>query len=358
MKAGAVVIIFSLFLAACSQSPDAASAATAANWVEETQKLDPIAVEAVSVRWDSLVGDITASGLIRGAHEVTVVTQTQGVIEDVSFTLGDAVEQGDVLVSFDDTIERLSVDEAREALASAELDVATAERLVATGNASQLQLTRARSALAGARARLAQAQKTLEDRTMEAPISGFVASVENSIQTGNSVGRGLPVARIIDIAELEVVLSIGEREIPYLQPGADAFIRFSAAGDREVTGTVHAIGAGSDPATGSFAVIVRWTNDLGSAARAGMSATVRIPPVGSPWAITVPANAVQRVGEEYYLFVAEEGVALRREVRVGNLAGNRLVVSSGLAEGEEVIVSAISSLSDQTPVAATLPAGR
>ncbi len=359
MKAGAAVIVLSLFLVGCSRSPDATSAATADEWVEAAQNLDPIAVEVVTVQWNRLIGDITASGLIRGAHEVTVVTQTQGVIQDVSFTLGDAVEEGDVLVSFDDTIERLLVDEAREALASAELDVATAERLVAAGNASQLQLTKARSALAGSRARFAQAERALEDRTVEAPISGFVASVDNSIQSGNSVGHGVQVARIIDTEELEVVLSIGEREIPYLQPGADAFIRFSAAGDREISGTVHAIAAGSDPATGSFPVVVRWTNTLGGAARAGMSATVRIPPVGSPWALTVPANAVRTDGDETYLFVAEGGVAVRKAVRIGDQTGNRVVLNAGLVEGEQVIISAVSSLGDQTPVSATaLATGR
>lgn len=356
-KTLAAVIVLSLLITSCSRSPDAASAASAQEWVEAARELDPIAVEVVAVQRDRLVGDIAANGLIRGAHEVTVVTETQGIIQEVYFKLGDAVAEGDVLVSFDKTIESFSVDEAREALTSAELDAVSAERLVATGNASQLQLANARSLLAGSRARLALAEKALEDRTVVAPISGFVASTDNSIQRGNAVGRGVPVARIIDTDELEVVLSLAERDIPYLQPDARAFIRFSAAGDREVAGVVHAIAAGSDPATGSFAVVVRWTNSLGSAARAGMLATVRIPPVGSPSAITVPANALRTVGDESYLFVAVEGVAVRRAVSVGEQAGDRVVVNSGVAEGEQVIVSAISSLRDQTPVSATVIGG-
>jgi multidrug efflux pump subunit AcrA (membrane-fusion protein) len=68
---------------------------------------------------------------------------------------------------------------------------------------------------------------------------------------------------------------------------------------------------------------------------------------------------VRRTGEESYLFVAEEGVAVRRVVTLGDQSGDRIVVNSGLVEGEQVIVSAIASLSDQTPVSATvLAAGR
>jgi multidrug efflux pump subunit AcrA (membrane-fusion protein) len=68
---------------------------------------------------------------------------------------------------------------------------------------------------------------------------------------------------------------------------------------------------------------------------------------------------VRNVDDETYLFVAKEGVAVRRVVSTGGQAGDRIVVSSGLSEGEQVIVSAISSLSDQTPVTPTvLAAGR
>jgi multidrug efflux pump subunit AcrA (membrane-fusion protein) len=47
-------------------------------------------------------------------------------------------------------------------------------------------------------------------------------------------------------------------------------------------------------------------------------------------------------------------MAIRRDVTVGDQVGDRVVVRSGLVEGEQVIVSAIASLSDQSPVVATV----
>lgn len=342
-------------LVGCSDSPDAASEATAEDAVARADAMGPVAVEAVELSWQRLVGDIAASGLIRGAHEVTVVSETQGIIENVGFDLGGRVEEGELLVELDDSIQALAVDEARAAVVSAELDLQATERLVNSGNASQIQLSRARTTLAGARARLAQAEKSQNDRTIEAPISGVVASMDDTIQAGNSISPGTPVARIIDTTELEVMLSIGEGEIQYVAEGEDAYVSFPAAGSREIPGVVHAIAAGSDPATGSFPVVVRWENTIGEQARAGLSASVRIPPTNAPWAITVPANAIQREGEERYLFVVSpDEFARRRVVQTGSRTGDRVVVRSGLEAGERVIVSGIGSITDGTRVAATL----
>jgi membrane fusion protein (multidrug efflux system) len=348
------VVALTIGLAACGDTPDAATTASEDEWLARAAEPVPVAVEAVEVGWSRLVDDVTASGLVRGSHEVTLVTETQGVIERVDFTLGDAVEAGDVLVTFDDTIETLAVEEARQTVASAELDAATADRLLETGNGSQVQVTRARSALAGARARLAQAEKALADRTIEAPISGVIATVDASIQRGNSVGRGVPVARIIDTSELEAVLSIGEREIQYVAKDAPAFVRFMASGGGEIAATVHAIGAGSDPATGSFPVVVRWQNELGEQAKAGLSVRVRIPPSNAPWGITVPANAVRSAGDEAWVFVDADGVADERAVVLGDRTGDRIVVRSGIAAGETVIVSGLGQLADGTLVESTI----
>ncbi len=50
------------------------------------------------------------------------------------------------------------------------------------------------------------------------------------------------------------------------------------------------------------------------------------------------------------VFVVEGGVARRREVRLGEAVGNRVVVLEGLRPGEQVITSGASALHDGDPV--------
>lgn len=347
-----LLVVIALFLAGCSESPDAASEATADIAMDSTAALGPLAVEGVEAELTTLLDDIVASGLIRGEREINLVSETQGIIERVGYELGDRVSAGQVLVSLDNTIQQFAVEEARQAVQSAELDVASTERLANSGNASQSALGRARSALAGARARLAQAEKALADRTLVAPFEGFVASKDLSIEEGNFLNVGVPVARIVAMDRLEVRLSVGERQVRYIAAGSPAFVSYLGDGADELEARVAAVAAGSDPQTGSFPVIVRWDNPDTMMARAGMSVTVRIPPVGAEQQVVVPANAVITRGAETSVFVARpDGTAERRIVTTGERRGDRQAIRSGVDPGEVVIVSGLRSLANGDAVA-------
>ena len=51
-----------------------------------------------------------------------------------------------------------------------------------------------------------------------------------------------------------------------------------------------------------------------------------------------------------YVYVVKDGVAERRVVEVGRQVGNRVEILSGVADGEQVAVTALSKIKDGTPV--------
>ncbi len=341
------IALFVAVFAGCERSVDAATEASAPWVMERVASLPPLPVEVVTAERGRLVADIVASGLVSASREVSLVAETQGVVQTATFELGEPVEAGQVLITFDPRIQELTAEEARQAVSSADLTVVTTERLVTAGNASAAQLTQARGALAGARARLAQAEKALADRTIRSPFSGLVAAKSPSVEPGNFVNAGIVVARIIDASRMEVRLSVGEREIPYLRVGGAAFVSVPAAGETEIQGEIAAIAAGSDPQTGSFPVIVRWEQPPDTPVRAGLSARVRIPPVGAAERLVVPAGAVVARGNERILFVATaDGIAESRAITVGERQGERVALLSGVEAGEQVIVSGLRTLTN------------
>lgn len=351
----AVLAVLVIVLASCNRSPDAATEASAPWVMERVAALPPLPVEVVTVEQDRLVADVVASGMVAASREVSLVAETQGVVQTAAFELGEPVRAGQVLVTFDATIQELTVEEARQAVAGAEVNVATTERLVASGSASQAQLTQARGTLAGAQARLAQAAKALADRTLIAPFDGLVAARSPMVEPGNFVSTGIVVARIIDPNRMEVRLTVGEREIRYLRVGGAAFVNVPAAGESEIRGEIAAIAAGSDPQTGSFPVVVRWQQPANTLVRAGLSARVRIPPAGAPARLVVPAGAVIIRGDERSLFVASpDGIAERRIVAVGERQGERVAILSGVEAGDQVIVSGLRTVNHGDPVAPTV----
>ncbi|MFW5693776.1 MAG: efflux RND transporter periplasmic adaptor subunit [Alkalispirochaeta sp.] len=345
----AVVVL----IAACGGDSDGRSAATG-DWAQEDAEAEPaLAVEALEVTRGTLLQAVRASGTVRGAREVSVVSEVEGRIQESLVRLGESVEAGEVLLRVDSTVAELNVAESRGALESAELDRAATERRFDNGSASQAEVTRARSAANGAEARYETALKTLEDHTLRAPIGGFVAQRSQNLSAGNYLNRGTTVARVVDLQRLELEVSVGERELQYLRPGLTAEVTIPACGDRSISAEIEAIAAGADSRTGSFAVVLGWDNSC-DRVRSGVTASVVIRPSEEDADVVIPSSAIRTDGGEDYVYVAVDGVAERRVIEPGGRLGDRVSVSSGLAVGEVIVTSALSSMSDGMAVEPTI----
>ena len=70
--------------------------------------------------------------------------------------------------------------------------------------------------------------------------------------------------------------------------------------------------------------------------------------------LVVPLVAVNRIGGQYFVFVAENGeqgtVARQRPVSLGEVVGEDYLVRGGLKPGERVIVSNLQKIGDGSPV--------
>jgi RND family efflux transporter MFP subunit len=72
--------------------------------------------------------------------------------------------------------------------------------------------------------------------------------------------------------------------------------------------------------------------------------------------LTVPVTAVLRINGQFFAFVVEKGesgqVAKQKPVQLGDIIGNDYIVKSGLAPGEQLIVSGLQKIRDGAPVQA------
>ncbi|MGD9938709.1 MAG: efflux RND transporter periplasmic adaptor subunit [Clostridia bacterium] len=346
-----VSLLAFVVLASCGK-PDGVAGATV--W-EGEQSEDTIAVEALTVSRGALVDDVRASGVVAGVREAYTVSETQGLVKAVSFNLGDKVAEGQELLRVEDRIAVLDMDRAREQYEAARLELDATEKLAASGRSSPADLTRARGNASGAKAQYETALKAYNDTRLRAPISGVIASKDEVATVGATIAPGVRVARIVDTSSFRVTVGVGEREVGLIEPGATARVYVpSALGEEFVEGTVAAIAAGSDPATGSFPVVIAFRNGFGGRIKSGMAATVSIKARETSPAVVVPSAAIVRRGTSSAVFVDDNGKVAVREVVAGRRSGVRVELLSGLAEGEKLIVTALTRLRAGTPVAATI----
>jgi membrane fusion protein (multidrug efflux system) len=344
----AAAIITSVFFISCSEGADESSSAS----YEPDGELRTLAVEGMAVTRSLLVNEIRGAGVAEGIREAWVVSETDGLIRDVNFSLGDRVSDGALLVKADDNLAVRNRDLASQQYETAYLEYQAAERSRESGSISQLQYSQVTDRLLAADAARAAALDNYENTVLRAPFAGAIASKDRSVGIGNYLARGIRVARIVDDSEFRTEISVGEGQVLLIQDGSDAGV----TGNDGVTrsGTVAAVSAGSDGSTGSYSVVIEWIPDESDRLKSGMSVDVTIPIDGDGAHVIIPASAMRVRNGEKYVFVEKDGFAEAREITTGSRLGDRVEVLRGLDEGQTVLTSGMASLTPGIPVTVTL----
>jgi RND family efflux transporter MFP subunit len=298
------------------------------------------AIPSVKASWWKT---IQVSGTIRGVREATITSETQGRITQDNVVLGQVIDQDTVLVAVDSEIAEISLNQMQSQYANAQLDFQSAQTLFSSGSISRAELNRSQANLNGAKAAYQRALKAFQDTRITAPFSGYISTKDPAIGVGNFLSPGRPVARVVDLSTLKMILSVGESDVSFLNPGYPAQIVIPSI-EKTYEGTVTEVAAGADPSTGSFQFNVEFENPETNGIRSGLSATAIIQVNGQSQQLILPSFALIGRGEITFVYRYEDGRAVRTPVRVISKRANRMIVESDLGPGDVVITSGLTAL--------------
>jgi RND family efflux transporter MFP subunit len=258
-----------------------------------------------------------AVGTVRSRRRVAVAAQVTARVLSVGAQVGDHVTAGQPLVTLDDAdfaarytqakaqYDRVKGFLARQAATTEQLEAATAEYL--------------------------QAKAALEHTRIAAPIDGVVA--ERHAEPGDLASPGRPLLVVLDPAQLRLEAEVREGLIGRVVAGERVEVALPSAATT-VQGTVAEVLPSADPQSRTFEVRVNFEPPPG--VYPGMFGRLRLP-IGEREAVSVPAQAVERVGQLETVLVERDGRWVRSLVTTGApLGGDRVEVLSGLAGGETV----------------------
>ena len=199
---------------------------------------------------------------------------------------------------------------------------------------------------------------TFEDDTLdpiEATFSGEITAL--NVEEDGNVSMGTEVVTVTDYDHLEMVVNVDELDISKVKVGQEASISVSALEDKEFTGKVTSVAkeANSDnTSVAKYAVTVKISKPSGLLV--GMTAEATITTSTAKDVITVPIEAVQKEDDEYYVLVAsgtttnEDGTteteSTKQTVEVGLENTEVAEIKSGLEEGTTVVLPTFESSSD------------
>lgn len=311
-------------------------------------------------RLEEAPGGDMASGTVEADDRVRLLAQNAGVLRAPDLHEGQAVRRGQILATIDPRQTDATVRRARAALEAALSEQQNADADVArdaplaqsgalAGDAYRKELLRAKAAAAGAeqaRAALAAAAASGSDNSIESPIDGVV--VARHLRDGELAMPGAPVATVESSRRLVFRFAAPLASLQAFKPGSVAPVWLDRPESGPVEGRVRAVVPSADPATRRYTVEVALPHD--GVTTAGMFGRVRLPstgPGGDGRMVTAPAAAVvERGGLSGVFVVGPDRRATFRWVRLGERAGDRVGVLSGLGAGETIVARADARLRD------------
>jgi len=270
-----------------------------------------------------------------------------GRITAIHVKTGDRVKAGDPLITFSSP--DAAAARAQLATALAEHDAAVQETarqdtMVASGVGVDSERVATRARLAQTQAELARAQATAamlgggggSTVVLRAPIDGTVTARRTSVGAVAQPG-GDPLIELGDPSSLWIVADVFERDLAQVHDGAAVDVELPTRA-APVRGHVVSVGSALTGALRTAPVYIAFDAEA-DGVRAGMFARAAIKaPAGR--SIAVPSDAVLIEDGKTYVVYVRTGADLfvARKVQIGRSIDGKVEVSSGLVEGEDVVV--------------------
>lgn len=204
----------------------------------------------------------------------TLAAEIGAKVERIPVREGERFKKGQILVSFDCSIQRAQVAEAKAALTATEKTVAVNARLLELQTIGKLESDVAQAERDKARAKLDASAAVLGKCQVPAPFDGRVA--EQKVRAQQFVQPGQALLDIIDDSELELDFVVPSKWLVWLKPGHAFKVEIDETARTYPVKLVR-VGARIDPVSQS----VRVTGTIGGSfpeLAAGMSGKVLLAP--------------------------------------------------------------------------------
>ena len=348
----------------------------------EEQTAAGTAVEVAEVTKGAMSTEYSVNGKVVADNEVQVFPMLAGQVLTLSVSEGDKVAKGQTLMNVDTssvtstmsslresynatkTATEKAIENAQIGVEQAQLAVENTEALLEAGAAAEQDLTKAKQGLAQAQAgvqqaraqqaaSLAQIQASMDQinkqasyGTVTAPCAGTVTAV-NVVQ-GGMASSAQPAVVIAEDSRVKINASVSEDVFAGLHTGDSAGVQISvevksakivslpAAANQQTNlyDVSVSVPSGTEPAIGAFATVIFYTDRRENT-------------------LSVPTDCVLTGNDnERYLFTVDESgtTAARVTVETGLVGKTNTEITSGLNEGDRVVVKGQSYLSDGSAV--------
>lgn len=296
----------------------------------------PLKVTVQRISQSNIGEQLSYSGTIQADNIVQLGFAVPGRVAEIAVQEGQHVTKGQLLASIETTEYKNAFTINSAGLEQAQDNFKRANELHLKGSLTDKDYITAKIALSQAQANNNMAEKRLSDSYLKAPFSGIVTA--KLIERGASALPSAPAFTLIKTDFVYAQASISETDISKLSIGSTAAVIIAAIQDT-LNGTISIINPQADLQSKTYSVKIKIANSK-SRLMPGMISEIKIATEKKIGAITIPLEAVVRDADDttYVFVVNSDNRAVKKRITVGGLSDSAVIVTSGLQDGESIII--------------------
>jgi membrane fusion protein (multidrug efflux system) len=288
---------------------------------------------------------IDLQGNVEAENNSYVSPRAPGVAKAVNVKKGDRVRKGQLLVKLDDAVPRTQVANAQIQVDHAKDLYQRRKNLWDEKIGTEVDLINAKNQVDQAESQLKVAQEQLDYTNVYADIDGVVEDI--SLKVGETFAAGTQQLHIVNTQNLKVTVQVPEIYQERVKVGTPVKIELPGLNNKEITGVVRITGKTINGESRSFTVEIKLPGN--SDIRANQVAIVRLQDYNVAKTLAIPVNTLQTDDKGKYVMVASKDrnnnlLAHKRPITIGQSYGDKVEVTGGLQEGDQLITDGFQGL--------------
>ena len=311
----------------------------------------PETVTSAIVKEEDWAPMLSAVGSVNAVQGAVVSTELGGMVSEIGFQNGTLAKKGDLLVKLDASQEEALLRSAQAEVELARTDLERTRDLAAKKVVSNSDLDAAQSKFRRLTAVVDQMQSNIRKKAIVAPFDGQLGI--RQVNIGQMINSGQPVVALQSLDPVFADFALPQQYFSKLSQGLEIRVTTDAMPGRVFNGKLTAVNSMVDVATRNVLVQATLANP-DHALRPGMFAKVEVVLPEKERALVIPGSAISYAPFGDSVFVIEkqkdpktgkESQTIRQQfVRVGEMRGDFVSITTGLKPGETVVGTGVFKL--------------
>jgi membrane fusion protein, multidrug efflux system len=324
-----------LYLSGCSDNK------TANKSMEQLHKENGVPVRVQKLTLKPFSSEHTFHSVLSGIKESTASAMVDDKVESINFSVGDEVKKNQVVLTFPTDNPAAQYFQAKVAFEHAETTLQRMENLYNDGGISLQEFENTKTQFQVAKANWEAVKQAVQ---VKAPISGQITQI--NVQESDNVNPGDNLFTISQNHKLKARLWISESDINDFEKGAKAEAHWNGV---SLEGKVVQVDMALNKDNQAFGAVAEFDN-ANHEIKSGVTADILVKTYTKKETLVIERKNVIKESDLYYVYVANSGIAEKKQVTVGKSYGLDVELLSGVQPGDELITEGQMLLSNGSKI--------